>query len=277
MHEAVQQACSDAGAKMEQIKSLFVGMAGVVTTEDRSQSLERCRNWPLAENCIYGVDHDIRIALQGGLSGRPGIALIAGTGSSCYGRNDLYDFWQAGGWDRILDDLGSGYDLAQKGMAAACQSADGRLKKSLLESCFFGALGTTNVSDFSQKVHRPGMARHEIAALAPLVLKAAEKNDAAAVQIVTAGANELARMVEAVSDKLFPQQNPEVVPIGGLIEKSESYRHYVTNAILARLPRARLTTAELRPAVGALALAAAQVKHPVDLKHLQLLSAQAKE
>jgi N-acetylglucosamine kinase-like BadF-type ATPase len=37
------------------------------------------------------VDHDIRIALAGGLSGRPGIALIAGTGSSCFGMNAAGD------------------------------------------------------------------------------------------------------------------------------------------------------------------------------------------
>lgn len=277
MREAIEEACDRAGAKSDQITSLFLGMAGVVTAEDRAQAMGLCRSWNLAPSCRHDVDHDIRIALQGGLSGRPGMALIAGTGSSCYGRNAEGESWQAGGWDRILDDLGSSYDLAQKGMAAACQSADGRIETSLLQAVLFGALGVSTVADFSLKVHRPGLARHEIAALAPLVLKAARQGDAAAVQIVTTGANELARAVEAVTHKLFPGKNPEIVLIGGLVEKAEDYRGYVEKAVHARLPKARFCAAELRPAIGALALAAEQAQRPLDLKRLQKLSAQARE
>lgn len=277
MLQAVQGACADAGVNSTQIDSLFLGMAGVVTEEDRAQALAQCRRWPLNPACHGEVDHDIRIALHGGLSGRPGIALIAGTGSSCYGRNAVGDSWQAGGWDRYLDDLGSGYDLAQKGMATACQSADGRLVYSTLQELLFGALGAATVADFALKVHRPGLARHKVAALAPLVLQAAQQGDAAAVRIVDQGADELSRMVEAVATRLFPDLNPEVVLIGSLLEKSAEYRRHVEAAIRARLPQACVRPAELRPAIGALSLAAEAVQASIPLATLKQVSTQARE
>ncbi len=277
IREAVHSACANAGTKSEQISSIFLGMASVISAEDRAQASGLCKKWNLAPDCRCNADHDIRIALQGGLSGRPGIALIAGTGSSCYGRNAKGDFWQSGGWDRLVDDLGSGYDLAQKGMAAACQSADGRIEASLLQAAFFSEFGVDNVIDFTIRVHRPGLARHEIAALTPLVLQAAQQNDPAAVQIVVDGANELARMVEAVAKRLFPERNPEIVMAGGLLEKSVDYRGYIEKAVHARLPKARFCTAELRPAIGALVIAAEQAQSPFNVEQLQKLSSQAKE
>ncbi len=277
MFEAVRMASADAGINTNQIRSLFLGMAGVVTDEDRAHALRLARSWNLSPSCLCGVDHDIRIALEGGLAGRPGIAVIAGTGSSCYGRNAEGKSWQAGGWDRLLDDLGSGYDLAQKGMAAACQSADGRIAPSLLQNLFFSTLDVTNVADFSSKVHRPGLARHEVAALATLVLKAAHQGDAAAIAIVTTGADELARMVEAVAHRLFPQQPCDVVLIGGLFEKSARYRVPVESAIHSRIPQAIFHTTQLRPAIGALSIAAAQAQHTFQLESLRRLSEQTQE
>jgi len=61
-------------------------MAGVVSDDDRTTIRQIAEQLRLAPPERIGVDHDIRIALAGGLAGQPGIALIVGTGSSCYGR-----------------------------------------------------------------------------------------------------------------------------------------------------------------------------------------------
>ena len=269
---AVRMACSQAGCSPAEVGSLFLGMASVISDSDRALAGDACRSLGLSSDCLIAVDHDIRIALAGGLSGRPGIALIAGTGSSCYGRNAIGESWQAGGWDLLLDDLGSGYDLAQRGMAAACQSADGRLVHTHLQDIFFRELGVTSVVDFAVKVHRPLMPRDAIAALAPLVLRAAEEGDEQALSIVARGAYELARIVAAVTTKVFSDGTPEVVFIGGLLEKSDLYRACVHQSILDLVPQARLVQQELRPAVGALTLAATQVNATIQADILKNLS-----
>lgn len=269
---AVKAACALAGISSADIQSVFLGMAGVITPSDRRAAARLAGDWGLASGYQVSADHDIRIALEGGLSGRPGIALIAGTGSSCYGRNATGETWQSGGWDQLLDDLGSGYDLAQKGMAAACQSADGRVEPTRLQEKFFASLGARDVMEFSRKVHRPRMARYDIAALAPLVLDTAEQGDRRAEVIVHQCAESLASMVYAVAGKLFPDKAPEIVLIGSALEKSSFYHLKAEAAILALLPAAIIHFAELRPAVGAWSLAARQTGAVPEETVLQQLS-----
>jgi glucosamine kinase len=255
MLQAVEKACNNAGISISTVVSIFAGVASVITENDRMELRTRICDWPIHSACAVGVDHDIRIALQGGLSGRPGIALIAGTGSSCYGRSDAGKSWQAGGWDQILDDLGSGYDIAQKGMAAACRDADGRGHKTLLRELFFRALSVDHVTDFSVRIHRPKKERHEIAAFAPLVFAAAKQGDNVAASILEAGATELSAMVIAVADQLFENGSPEVIFSGGLLENNSSYAEDVGIKVRHKYHRMIISKRETPPVMGALGLA----------------------
>ncbi len=83
---AVQRAWQQAGLSSRQGDAAFLGMAGVVSSADRATIYRMAAELALAPTPRIHVDHDIRIALAGGLAGQPGIALIVGTGSSCYGR-----------------------------------------------------------------------------------------------------------------------------------------------------------------------------------------------
>jgi len=233
-------------------------MASVVTAEDRAAACALAQDWGLSSSCIVRADHDIRIALHGGLSGRPGIALIAGTGSSCYGRNESGESWQSGGWDQLLDDLGSSYDIVRQGMAAACQYADGRLPETRLKSLFFDKFDVSCAAEFSAKLHRPPLARHIIASHASLVLMAAQEGDRQALRIACSGASELARMVQAVARRLFPSQPLELVFIGGLIQENGFYADLVRQAIEKLGLGLRFSPTELTPVAGAWMLAAEQ-------------------
>src|SRR4029453_12414402 len=55
-----------------------------------------------------------------------GVALIAGTGSFCWGRDAAGRSARVGGWGFLLGDEGSGYDLAVQALRLATQTADGR-------------------------------------------------------------------------------------------------------------------------------------------------------
>ena len=65
------------------------GMAGVVGETDLAHGRSVLIAAGIDPTRIpTGLDHDIRIALAGGLTGREGLALIVGTGASCYGRRN---------------------------------------------------------------------------------------------------------------------------------------------------------------------------------------------
>jgi N-acetylglucosamine kinase-like BadF-type ATPase len=107
-------------------------MAGVVSPTDRAIMANIAQSLTLAPADRVGVDHDCRIALAGGLSGRPGMVQIAGTGSSTFGVNASGESWRAGGWGQLISDEGSGYWLGVQAMQTAVRAFDGRLPPTLL-------------------------------------------------------------------------------------------------------------------------------------------------
>jgi len=94
--EATRQACGKLKQAPASVVSAFLGIAGLTENPERERML-RCAARSGLARARLGVDHDIRIALAGGLAGRLGIALVVGTGSSCYGRNASGKSWQGAG------------------------------------------------------------------------------------------------------------------------------------------------------------------------------------
>ena len=95
--QAVDAARQMAGIPQIPFAAVFLGMAGVVSPTDRGIIRDIAQNLDLAAPETIGVDHDCRIALAGGLSGRPGLVQIVGTGSSTFGMNVAGEGWRSGG------------------------------------------------------------------------------------------------------------------------------------------------------------------------------------
>jgi glucosamine kinase len=164
---AVRQAWQQAGRKRRPADAAFLGMAGVVSDDDRATIRQIAEQLRLAPPDRIGVDHDIRIALAGGLAGQPGIALIVGTGSSCYGRTADGRSWRAGGWGHLLDDFASGYYLGLQAMVAAVRAADGRSPQTRLLPLVMESLGLRDINELMRRLYYEGMSRAAIAALGP--------------------------------------------------------------------------------------------------------------
>src|SRR3954451_9135752 len=72
------------------------------------------------------VVNDALVALTAGAGDGPGIVVICGTGSICYGRNEDGQAARSGGGGDILGDEGSGYWIGRRALAAVVRHADGR-------------------------------------------------------------------------------------------------------------------------------------------------------
>ncbi|MCS6825459.1 MAG: hypothetical protein NZ553_02480 [Caldilinea sp.] len=250
---AVEAARRHAGLPAEPFDGVFFGMAGVVSEADRAIVQEIARRLRLGD-CVE-VDHDIRIALAGGLSGRPGIALIAGTGSSCFGVNARGERWQAGGWGHLISDEGSSYWLGWNAIRLAMGAYDGRWQTTLLEPVR-RQLGLKEMTDIHHRLYTQGVTKAEIAALAPLVIAATEAGDAMAQQLLCQGAQELAQMVAAVARHLGWSAAPcEVTLVGGLWRAGETVMAPFRMALGDLLPLAHIVMPELPPVLGACLLA----------------------
>ncbi len=254
MKAAIGAALDGAGATAGDVGAVFAGMAGVTHEASREVFRGMLRECGLGGVAVE-IDHDIRIALAGGLAGRPGIALIVGTGSSCYGRAGDGRWWQTGGWGALLADEGSGYFLGREAMVAAVRMADGREPESPLRAAVFEWLGIASVSEILRRVHEEGLSRTEIAGLAPRVSGLAVAGDPVARAILERGAEALAEMVAANHGRLPTGDGPDVVITGGVGTKDASYRAMIEAAIVRRLPTAVVRRPILSPVAGAAMLA----------------------
>ncbi len=260
--QAITEAFRQTDIDGEKVDALFLGMAGVVSQDDKNTILQVAQQLDIAPASAIEVDHDIRIALAGGLGGAEGIALIVGTGSSCYGRREDGRRWMAGGWGRLLDDKGSGFDLVRQAMIATVRAFDGRGPSTRLTGSILEGLRIESVHEIMRRLYYEGfsgkghpMAKEEIASLAPLVLEAFEVGDQVATAIVQQGIEELTLMVRTVVDQLGFPPAVSVVMTGGLVEGNPAYKEMLCDAIQHALPESRIRESMFPPVVGAALLA----------------------
>jgi glucosamine kinase len=260
--QAVEAARRAAGVDGAPFGAAFLGVGSIVVEEDRATLRRMAGAISLADQ--VGVDHDCRIALAGGLSGRPGMVLITGTGSSCYGRTPDGRSWLAGGWGPVISDEGSGYWLGVQALRAAATAEDGRDPTARrLRDAVRERLELDEMRAMMHRMYVVGMSRAEIASLAGLVLEAARAGDPAALRILSAGADLLGEVVEAAARALGLADGPcELAITGGLTNAGDLYLDPLGRAIRARLPECRITAPERPPVEGACLLALALLAEP---------------
>lgn len=270
--QAVDAARRMAGLASIPFDAAFLGMAGVVSPQDRDVIRSIAQDLALAPPERVGVDHDCRVALAGGLTGRPGIVLIAGTGSSCFGMNAAGESWRSGGWGYLISDEGSSYWLGVQAMTAAVRAFDGRLKSTLLMDRVLQQLNLAHMDDIMRHIYVNGMSRAEIAALSPLVIDAAQEGDPVSLTLIQRGTQDLADCVLAVAERLGLADGPcELVLVGGLFQAGDIFVQPLREAVLERLPECRITFPELPPVLGACLLALQMLNIAVDDTVVQAL------
>lgn len=254
---AAREALATAGVDRAQSVAIFLGMAGVTSETDKQHIRDIALTLMLAPPDRIGVNHDCSAALAGGLEGRPGIVQILGTGSSCYGRNAAGASWMAGGRGQWISDEASGNWLGIQAMRMAVRAYDGRTPDTLLLPLVLASLEIDSIEEILHRQFVVGLTRAEIAALAPLVLNAADAGDAVAAEILDRGAQEVAELVAAVARKLGLDRAPvcEVCVVGGVVEGSASYRRRITAAVQHMTPNAEVKLPAQPPVLGAAILA----------------------
>ncbi|MBI1257144.1 MAG: hypothetical protein GC204_06710 [Chloroflexi bacterium] len=258
LQESIRLACAACGG-VSAIDSVFIGMGGVISQADVDVVLGMVSDLDWQPNIPIGVAVDIAIALAGGTGGQPGIALIVGTGSSCYGRNAAGETWRSGGWGYIMDDYGSGFYLGQKALEAVIRAADGRSEPTALTAPVMAGLGIHDLNEIMHRIYYPRLDHTGIAALAPIVVQVAEQQDAAAQAIIERGCDELALMVATVTERLQLGADVLVVPVGSLGTVNAYYRQTLETAITRLLPQARIQQAVAPAVIGAAFLALEQI------------------
>ena len=206
-----------------------MGVAGADRPGERLEFETWVRN-NIAEK--IQVINDGEIVLAAGSPENWGVALIAGTGSIAWGKSRAGQVARAGGWGYLIGDEGSGFNLAQEGLRAAMQSADGRGQETKLLDAFLKHWELREAMELIPRVYRSGLKPADIAHFASIVTDAAEAGDAVAQRLVTRAGEELARTVSAVVKRLDLGEEP--IPLamtGGLLLSAELVRKDLLDAL----------------------------------------------
>lgn len=219
---AVDAAHRMAGTAEATIDYAVLGLAGSSLPDVKSF----IGNWAELRALASTVDivHDADPVLAVGAPNGNGIALIVGTGSAAIGSDSTGRRSVAGGWGHWFGDTGSGFDLGRRALAAVAEAADGVGPETLLVERILKQLQTENPREILMQLGRNADMSREIAALAPVLLLAAEDGDEVAKEIVTAAARGTAQLVRATVDRLGFEHDVPLAIAGGIVCSNTMYR-----------------------------------------------------
>ena len=251
LRDLIDRLLTWAGLDAGKIAGIGAGVAGIRTPEERARLSEMFAG-------IVGGDvplrlaNDLDIGLRGGTTDGVGVVIVAGTGSSAFGR------WAdgealVGGWGENLGDEGSGHWMGMQALQAVARAEDGREGPTALRERLLACVGATTVRDLVPWARAATKA--EVAALAEVVLSCSAAGDPAARRIVDQGAGEIVQLAETTVRRLNAMgESLEVVLSGGLMGAASEYYEACRREIGVALPRTRVMRPLRPPMWGAIRL-----------------------
>jgi N-acetylglucosamine kinase-like BadF-type ATPase len=207
----------------------------------------------------FELYNDAETAIEAIPGDDPKFLIVAGTGSTVWAQRGG-EKAKAGGFDFLLSDEGSAYDLGMRALRAAVRSFDGRGKKTILEKLILRKVRAKDMSEVAAKIYftfqrHPEDFKTSIASFAPLVGAAFQKKDVVAEKILKESANELSLGVKAVAKKLhFMPSDPCIIGYVGSVFQAPLLKDFLTEKIKKLFPKARFADS-IDPVVGAVKIA----------------------
>ncbi len=215
-----------------------------------------------------GLSHDAITALMGATEARPGIIVIAGTGSISFGMNSTGRTARVGGWGYVFGDEGSAFGIARAALVAALRQQEGWGPPTRLHRRILDFSEAKDIYEAMHKWYSLEFPRDRIASFSQQVDEAARAGDRVARRILDSAAQELALLAGRVRRRLFkPDERALVCYVGG-VWKSRIMRHRFRKLVQAQ-GNNRVVAPALGPAAGALLAAYRNAGHTaVRLKNL---------
>jgi len=257
LHEVMDSVLAD---ERSAPAAICLGIAGVDRPHDNAIIRGIMRR--IGHKAPVLVVNDALAALVAGAGDDgPGIVLIAGTGSICYGRNEDGRAARAGGWGYILGDEGSGWWIGRQALSAVMRAGDGRGPATILTAGVLAHFAFDQVSDLVQEIYYRDTGRRAVAGLSRVVQGAADDGDVVARQIVADAADELVLAVRSVATRLEMRglQFPLVLS-GSLFRVLPTLLSDVLVRLAEVAPRSQPKVLDVEPAMGAVRLALAEAR-----------------
>ena len=174
------------------------------------------------------------------LSKGPSLVLVSGTGSICYGKSRDEKIVRCGGWNHVISDEGSGFDMGLMLLRAAGNWLDGRGGSGALAQQIMQACGVSSLEEINVLVNASLFEKAKIAALTQIGCEAAGRGDSQALESHRRTSDRLVSLVMETAQKTGAGTN-YAGPLwlwGGLLEKDYVLREFLLEQIREYLPLA---------------------------------------
>lgn len=257
MQSALSEVFSEAEVVGGEITHAVFGLPSYGEMEITEIDIPQVIDEILPGKCVTIVN-DAVIGWSGSLGGRPGINVVAGTGSICYGEDENGHQVRVGGWSLIYGDEGSSCWIGRMVLSIFFKQSDGRLPRTALYGIFKERfnLAKKDIYFLDSLYGEPFKKPSSIAKLQLLAEEAYNCGDMSMQAVYEAAAKELVEQVVSVRNQLsFDIVKPvEVSYSGGLFKSGElimkPFREMISRENM------KLTAPEYPPYIGALAIGA---------------------
>ncbi len=204
---------------------------------------------------------ECRVAFErAGIDELRGVAVVAGTGSSCVGIQPDGTITAAGGWGPIFGDEGSAYDIGLRGIKQSILAQEGRAPDTLLVQEMRDYFGQDKPRKAVRKLFDVKVNQPEIAGFAVRVSSAANAGDKTSLEIIESAGECLGELAAFIARKLFSEQDSfPFVLAGGVFNIGKLVIDPIKAVLRPQFPKSNLVIAKMRPGEAIARLAAREV------------------
>lgn len=202
------------------------------------------------------ICNDSRIGLAAGSDSKNAVMIICGTGSNCFGINEEGQEAKANGWDYILGDEGSAYELGIKALRSVMRAFDGRGRKTLLSETILRDLNLNNITDLIGWCYNIPFSSERFAALTKTVCKTAELGDKVSIKLLSEEVKEALASISIVAKKLkLTDREFDIVYVGSVFRCEKYFRKVLTDKLKEKFPKIIFVPLNDKPVSGAIKMA----------------------
>ena len=253
LREAAAQALVAANIDLTAVTGVCAGIAGAGRRNVvRRLMVFLAQEFPTA---VGQVTSDYEIALEAAVGAKPGVVLVAGTGSVAFGRNAAGETARAGGYGPWIGDEGSAFEIGRRGVSAVARTRDTDAPTTMLTEMISTALQFQDWDELMLRIMKDP--DDVFPKLFPVVAAAANSEDSAAKEILFTSAIGLSNLAMIVIRRLgMKGEQFPLVKCGGVFGRSKMLDSLLDSVLASGALRAKISRLEISPAIGAARMAA---------------------
>ena len=191
------------------VHSIFCGISGIASGNYKPMLIEKLTE--KLPTVRIGIQNDSSNLFA--LDDASGMAIISGTGSVVFVKNDIAPI-RVGGWGFLFNEGGSAFAIGRDAVINALAEEDALEAPCILSGKLRERLGTATVWGAVDQLYKGG--KSFIASLSPIVFEAYAENDPKAMAIVEENARRLAELLN-IAVKTH-SATPRAIASGGIFE-----------------------------------------------------------